>query len=174
MGSRNEHTTSTVEQGLIDAHAEIEALRDEMAEWADGLAGAGMDHLEKFQDIEDTHGELDQAADEMGELLETDGGGLDLFPQALLLLPITFTQDTRKRATARHHRLTNALMMANAAVDALEEALGGLDWDTLGQGSQAHIDIPKIHECQDDAAGLVEAYRAGIDAIQSTTFPGMY
>lgn len=141
----------SLEGALQDAFAEIEALKDEMADIVDNMSG--MEHLPKYDVAENAQSEL-------------DGHEMPDYPDALKDLKIaTLTElvSTRKgRAPGRSTRLSNAM----GVIEAVHDFLENLAEDVKGQGPDTPDAVREAAKAYADE--LEEHYNFDVE------FPGMY
>lgn len=149
--------TSTIEGAVSDAMSIFQELRDEMTEWADNMSSNNMEHLPKFEEVNDCKDTLDAFADNEPSM----PGDL---PKGLVDEVKWQTHD--KRRQSRADRLAEGTIMLDVVIDHLntflDEANDAEDEDIFGETSR------------DDW----ENYRDEIDEIKSeaenVSFPGMY
>ena len=117
--------TAMVSDAFVNAKDEINELYYEMREWADNMEMGGLDHLEKFQEVESAADALESANDYLDDIcIESQD-------------EITFL-DVRKRYYARWLRLSNAVNVLEAVL----EWANGQEWiDDMKEAVAAVEDI---------------------------------
>lgn len=116
-GSRNAPVSSTIQGALEDANSEIEALYSEMEEWASSLESNSMEHLPKYDEVEEAR-----------QYLETPKDTLESFelPDGIGDISLSYTQDTRRSAGSRSGRLSNATTAMDAALEEMTRIIDEL------------------------------------------------
>ena len=153
-GSRNQPQSGTPQGAFEEAKSEIESLRDEMTDWKDNLEGNSMEHLPKYDEVSECVGALDQAVSELESAESED------WPEALDEITVTWTIDTRRSATSRSSRMSNALNALGAAIDGL---------------SRASDCIEGLSEEDSDACETIMGHLENAQSeAENASFPGMF
>lgn len=177
-----------------EGKTEIECLRDEMSDWASNLESGGLDHTEKYTQVEEARDNLDNAV--------SDLDGVD-FPSATGDAEVDYTEISPygRKPQPRWMRLANATALLEAAKSALEgakeaaeDASGGEDSscecdatpeDAETPGDHHELDCPLCREegwIEDDDDGEegvdfdspIDAIDEALQNLESVEFPGMY
>lgn len=146
-GTRNHPVTSTIGGAIESAVSVIEELHTEMEDWASNMEGNSMEHLPKYDEVNEAKDALESPKDELE--------GLDL-PEEVSGVEVSYTQDTRQSANSRSGRLNNAL-------DELRAAEAGLD-----------SEVERLEELLEKAREAKDTLEAQISELESVNFPGMY
>jgi hypothetical protein len=153
----------------------VEDLRQEMEEWQQSLESNGMEHLPKYEEVEEAVTLLEQAVGELEELNELVGDLSDEIKNK----PIYYTYDTRRKAGARWGRLSNGQVMARTALRSLAHSLAQAQEaearDRLRPGDQD--EVVEAGETPDWIMNLESAlyqWEEGITTTEEVCFPGMY
>lgn len=171
MGSRNEEMTGTVEGIIENFMGEIEALRDEMTEWQESMEGAEMEHLPKYEEV----AEAAQYCEEVNDAME--GIEMDQLDPAVKAQPVTYTQDTRKKATSRSYRMGNVMRALEAVKDVVEEQQTAIQnkLDDLDPESPADVPTYEALEARlEIVTDTVNQLEEAIGAGECICFPGMF
>ena len=110
----------SVEDALKDAAPDIEELKDEMVEWQENMESADMEHLPKYDEVNEAaetleNADLENAVEQLVEALsEKDPEALEEQVSVTLFTPYS-------RPPSRATRLEMALAPARAAVDKVRE-----------------------------------------------------
>lgn len=173
-----------------EGKTEIECLRDEMSNWASNLESGGLDHTEKYTQVEEARDNLDNAV--------SDLDGVD-FPSTTGDAEVNYTEISPygRKPQPRWMRLANAVSMLEAAKSALEEAKGAAEdasgggyadcgCDTTPEdpetpGDHHELDCPLYRESSEEGEAEEIDFDSPIDTIdealqnlESVEFPGMY
>lgn len=114
-GSRRTACSSPVAVLLDHVHEEVRTLFGELEEWMTVLEDGGRDHLPKYDEVADASSLLDEVLD----LLEA-AVSEELSPDISATV-VTYTQDTRKVASTKKARLSNAFDAGEAIADAISD-----------------------------------------------------
>jgi len=107
--------------GLIqDAFTDIEGLKDEMEEWKESLEGANLEHLPKYEEVEQAVECLDQATQE--DFSDTIKVIEDRFDEQLGTIE-TIVMHPRRRYATRAIRLALAVGPAEQVIETIEAKL---------------------------------------------------
>lgn len=131
----------------LSSLSDLEALRDEMREWADNMSSNNMGHLDKYQEVEDCANGLDGV----------DNVDLTL-PAGVEDVEITWheARNRRKgRGESRAIRRDNAVAALQAAKEHIEDA---------------HEEGKRTDEVNQFLSDLQDL----IDEAEGVDFPGMY
>lgn len=178
-GSRNHPVSSTILGAIEGAASVIEELHSEMDEWASSLEGNNMEHLPKYEEVDEARNTLDGPKDELQSI--------DL-PEEIAGVEVKYTQDTRRSAGSRSGRLNNAMDELRAAEAGLEQWLEDNPELEANEGEPVEVDEEDGPQeelvTQDEADArdeLREKAQEALDTIQNqlselegVNFPGMY
>jgi chromosome segregation ATPase len=177
---RRDFPVQTDLSGALDGGTtDIEGLKDEMEEWASNLESNNMEHLPKYEEVNEAKDQLETAVDTLQ--------GLEV-PEHLEDLDARYTIDTRTSAQSRSGRLDNAMNALNAAKDAAQawldehEALEATDTEDPDELADLEAkDEVVTQEMADEDAAQVEATEQFVNDLESAigdaegvSFPGMY
>lgn len=143
MGKANEKLEGTVTDFVDNAKGELEALCDELNDWASNLESANMEHLPKYDEVTCARDQLQAAVDalegiDMGtdfdvHLVDEDHDEGMITPGDM---SATAYQDGRKSASSRPARRDNAIALLIGAHEALEELR-----DSIIDGTKTKTDL---------------------------------
>ena len=177
-GQRAKPVTATCEGAWEDGKSEVESLKEEIEEWKSSLESNNMEHLPKYEELEECYGELESGYDTL-ESID--------FPSVLSDVQVSYTQDTRQQAQSRSGRLSNALGALEAAKSEAESWLENNpelevverdeedeeqeleDGQTYGQ-DEADARENERSEVEEFINQMDEA----ISSLENVNFPGMY
>ena len=144
--------------------SEIEALKDEMEEWKDSLDDAGMDHLDKYAEVEEAFDVLENAQNELEEAVAAFEGCGALADTLAQEVSYSVSNNYGKKSDPRWMRCGNVVAGLEAAQEALSNMLCSGFGDTSGIGED---DLATLQ----DYVGTLEEQTGNLDSI---CFPGMY
>ena len=147
---------STISGAVSDAFSTIEALQDEMSEWASNMEGNNMEHLPKYDTVSEARDTLENANDEPdvpGKLPE----GLEDKVQYSTI---------KKRRLSRSDRRDGATSALEATAEHIEKFLDDHD--------EQHACWQADGVDRDEWVSLQEKLVEVKDEIESVEFPGMY
>jgi len=165
MGRRNYKIIKhegTLRDCISDA-GEVEDLREEIEEWKSSLEDNSMEHLPKFEELEECAGEL-EAQDEIETQAEELATALEETPWADLLdkkISYTNMQPYKGRGYPRWMRMSNSLAAMRAAL----EELGDL---TVPEGDE------KADEQHTEIESAVQELEATCEQLEGVCFPSMF
>lgn len=125
---------TTVADAVSAAYSELQALRDEMREWADNMEAGNLGQTSRYEAVNECADQLDQVADDEPEV-----------PEGLGALPVTVhdSQNRRKgRGLSRAVRCGDATGHLEAAASVLEDQ----------EGEEAEELAQKLREAADEAS----------------------
>jgi len=155
----------TVLACLEDGFADIEALAEEIEEWASSMEdNEGLAETEKCQTLRET-------ADTLGNYTAPDHEDI---PSFLLDTEITVTEmvnRNKRRGCSRAYRMSNAVSLIRSAQEYLQEYC-----DNIKRGG--NFPILNAVDCEEEAQDLIVSAVAEIgselDEIEHVEFPGMF
>ena len=149
-GSRATPFTNSAEDCLVGGTEDIGSLKEEMEEWASNMESNSMEHLPKYDEVNETK-----------DALENAHSGLELLtvPDALAKVMVTYTMDTRRKAQSRAARLDNACAPLDGVLDAARAWLEGNE-----HGSDGYDEVDQFADDLENA----------LDEARNVSFPGMY
>lgn len=160
---------TTVAEALTDAASIVSTLQEEMTDWRDNMAGANMDHLPKYEQVEQAADALENSDIEMRsealwralEALKGDSE-IDPFPGATELATETFSVVlcTKKRPS-RADRLGDAMCQIEAALGLIDTSI------ETHEASDEHDKLSDLVAARDEM-------RETLDELQGVEFPGMF
>lgn len=182
------HTT-TIGTAAGDSLADLEALRDEMAEWRDGMEGTGLENTEKFQTVSEVADGLDAAYEYAQSALEDE-----VLQGSIEELPITLNTQVNKdkrRGNSRAVRAANVASIFDSIIDRLnemandsEDAASALEGELDMLSGDPDADDHDIEELENEIADLQRDVEGWQDVVQQLTdamsdvecldFPGMF
>ena len=176
-GQRDLPVKCSMEYAMDNAITMIVDLKDEIEQWKESLECAGMDHLDKYGELEECHSYLEQATYGL-----EDSGLLEGWKNVAALLPhmdvpeLELTQDTRRCASSRSYRLDNARRFAEAVSDYLtDEFLRDWDDDASRNFLTEYKDATEEQEeAVEELRDQFYEWKNGIAALDDVFFPGMY
>lgn len=174
-GQRAKPVNASAEEAFEDGKSEVESLKEEIEEWKSNLECNNMEHLPKYEELEECHGYLEGACD--------DFEGID-FPECLSDVPVCYTQDTRQQAASRSGRLGNAQNALYAAKEAGEAWLEENPELTVVEDEE-DVDPASGETVSQDEADQREQDRSAVEEfvnemdyalgeLDYVCFPGMY
>ena len=144
MGKRREPFNGSIGNLLTEVEGEVESLKEELEEWYNNLP-------ESFQNG-DKGNDLNEAVSELEGILEAvQGAAAECSQHGVDDEVVKYTQDKRKQARSRSHRLDNMGMIVGAV--------------------QAYLEKRDNNTALSDA---LDYLRDAEDAMSSVSFPGMY
>lgn len=160
---------------LEGAAGDYAALAEEMREWADNMANANMDHLEKYEQVEAAADALESA--DLSELLDTlqqylrtaERLGLPGISE-LSSVEVSWSEfrPYGKRGASRADRFDNATSAAQAGVEGLARVIDAIKVEPTDE------DTPEL-DCLEDVKAAFEEIKQAVDELQGgVEFPGMY
>lgn len=158
--------TTTVEAAFEDAKAEIESLRDEMTEWAENMESNGMEHMPKYEEVNEAKEGLESACESLESIDISD------LPDAIREASASYTEARPygRKPQPRWMRLSNAVSMLHCVKDALENA--------EEEANQAKVEAEENDENEpEDEVDFGEfggELDEAIDHADGVSFPGMY
>jgi regulator of replication initiation timing len=166
-GSRNHPVKSDLAGALSDGISEIEELKTEMEEWKDSLESNNMEHLPKYDEVQEAYDALETGLDALQ--------GIEV-PEFLEEIDASYTQDTRRKAQSRSYRLGNALNAIDAAKCAAESWLDEnpeleVEDDPEGELQAVADERAKQREAAEEFFNEVDSAYSELDCV---SFPGMY
>jgi DNA repair exonuclease SbcCD ATPase subunit len=175
-GERAKQFTSDVEGAFEGGKSDIEELKGEIEEWKDNLEGNNMEHLPKYEEVEEAYSALESAMDALD--------GIEV-PECVGSESLTYTQDTRTSAQSRAGRLDNALNQLHAALGTAQAWLDEneeLKVNDPEDEEEGDPDVPAVTQEQADEReeqrSAVEKFindlESAIGEAENVSFPGMY
>lgn len=178
-GSRNHPMTSSILGAIESGASVIEELHGEMEEWASSLESNSMEHLPKYEEVDEARNALDGPKDELQSI--------DL-PEEIAGVEVKYTQDTRQSANSRSGRLNNALDELRAAEAGLEQWLEDNPALEANEGEPVEVDpedgpeeelvtqdeADAREELREKAQEALDTLQNQISELESVSFPGMY
>jgi chromosome segregation ATPase len=178
-GSRNHPVTSSILGAIESGASVIEELHGEMEEWASSLESNSMEHLPKYEEVDEARNALDGPKDELQSI--------DL-PEEIAGVEVKYTQDTRQSANSRSGRLNNALDELRAAEAGLEEWLEDNPALEANEGEPVDVDpedgpeeelvtqdeADAREELREKAQEALDTLQSQISELEGVSFPGMY
>lgn len=178
-GSRNHPMTSSILGAIESGASIIEELHGEMEEWASSLESNSMEHLPKYEEVDEARNALDGPKDELQSI--------DL-PEEIAGVEVKYTQDTRQSANSRSGRLNNALDELRAAEAGLEQWLEDNPALEANEGEPVEVDpedgpeeelvtqdeADAREELREKAQEALDTLQNQISELESVSFPGMY
>lgn len=161
--------TGTVQGAVEGAQSEIESLFDEMEEWASNMEGNNMEHLPKYDEVNEAKDALEQAKDPLDSV--------DI-PQEVADLEVTY-QEYRpygRKPMSRSMRLSNAQNMLSAAIDRAEQYRDELkeadDRDEEDEERDEEVDNGRLNP--EDDFEFIDELQTSMDECDNVSFPGMF
>jgi hypothetical protein len=152
--------TSTVEGAFEDAKSTIEALRDEMSEWADNMEGANLDQTDKYNEVTEARDQLEEAVSSLDIDLDLPDEVKDTEVKYREPLPYG------RKPQPRWMQISGAVAALNAVKDAIEQTKTEPDdeaeEDEDDDQDEVDFDTP------------IDAITEGVDYAEAVSFPGMY
>lgn len=154
--------TTTVEAAIEDAKAEIEALYEEMNEWAENMESNSMEGLPKYEEVTEARDALEQSKDSPEEI------DMDRLPQVLRDADASYTEARPygRKPEPRWMRLSNCVSMLHAAKDKIEAA------EEERNNSVEDTEQEDAEDIDFETAG--NAIDEAINYAEQVSFPGMY
>lgn len=153
--------THTAADAVSSAYGELQALRDEMRDWADNMEGGNLGHTEKCSQVSECADTLDPADNEPE------------VPECLAATSVTYGEavSSRKgRSPSRSTRCSNAVGALEAVKDAAATVMDGLEQRKL----DGELTEGKAQDAIDELQTFLDELDEAIDAGESAEFPGMY
>lgn len=168
-------------QSLVgDAVSEIASLKEEMESWRDNMSNANMEHLPKFEEVNESCDALEQAESQAQDA-ESEFDGL---PDATKAAKAKYLAG---KTTSRSSRAGEAGAMLRTVADRLAELdkerenriaeiEGMLDIDLLNKKDAAQLALEKEQGDLEDAdyQSAIDALENAADELDNVSFPGMY
>lgn len=157
---------STVLDTIGDAAQAVVELQEEMTEWRDNMSNANMDHLPKYEQVEQAVDELENAdIESRGDALyraldaaRAPGDGIEPLPGAAELVSHALIFRVGKKRQSRADRLDEARVRLEAALDVIDEFV------------ESNREDNRIADLEHAASEMREA----IDELGGVEFPGMF
>jgi hypothetical protein len=173
-GRRDFRFDSTVSIAFEDGCSEIEALKEEIEGWKDSLESNNMEHLPKYEEVEECYNTLETALDALQ--------GIEV-PDFLEGEAVTYTQDTRQQAQSRSGRMGNAENALSAAKDGAQswldendelEVMDDADKIEDGEEEVTQEEVDERQAQREKCEEFVNELEQAIDELGNVSFPGMY
>jgi hypothetical protein len=173
-GSRAHLVTTTVSAALEGGTTDVSDLKSEIEDWKDNLEGNNMEHLPKFEEVQECFDVLESGVDAL-ENLEV--------PDCLSDLSVSLTIDTRQSAQSRSGRMSNAVAHLYAAKEAGEawvdenpelEVMDDADAIEDGEAKVTQDDVDDRAELRSTVETFVDELDTAISDLEGASFPGMY
>lgn len=162
MGKRAQPFTGTVMDIADNIVSGTEELKDEIGQWRESLEENEMEHLPKYEEVEECFSIL-EAAHEAAEEIRN---AVNSLPTSFQQRVLDYTQDTRKKASSRSYRLDDVRMM----VIALQ-----LHGDDVASTLEAEIRLDGAeHAIYDTMKELLDACDMWEGEADGVFFPGMF
>lgn len=190
MGRKGKYikVQGTVLDALSGGQGEIAQLSEEMTEWRDNMEMGGLENTERFQTVQATADELENACDLETQIAYMESAGEEDDALSNLLNDQLEWSEFRKYGKqalnlSRADRMSNAAAGVTVAIEYLAEKAKAL-YDALPEESDEE---PEDDEAKAEAEALqvkrdrYEEFVSNVEEIQSTVenvegleFPGMY
>jgi chromosome segregation ATPase len=175
-GSRNVPCTAELSGALDGGTSSVEELKDEMEEWASNLESNSMEHLPKYDEVNEAKEALESAVDAL-QSIDT--------PEFITDLEVKFTRDTRQSANSRSGRLDNARNELDAALSGAQawlddneelEANDPADPDSYDENEETVTDeaVTERNDEREAVQTFVDELESAISELDNVSFPGMY
>jgi hypothetical protein len=113
MAAKKMITREMTLDGMVnDAFSEFATLRDELGEWADNMSSANMEHLPKYEQVDEARNTLDGFCDDEPDMPEN-------VPATLVTL-LKWEESGRKKSTSRASRCSEATELLGRVIEHLE------------------------------------------------------
>lgn len=176
-GSRNFPVTSDVSGAFDTGRSDVQDLKQEIEDWKSSLESNNMEHLPKYEELEECYGYLETASDAL-EGVEP--------PECVQGVSANFTIDTRTSANSRSGRLQNAMNALDAAKSSCEawldeneelEATDTEDEDAPKEGEAGFVsddDVSEREQQRSDVEEFQNELENAYSELENVGFPGMY
>jgi hypothetical protein len=174
-GSRNTPIKSDLASAFDAGMSEVESLKEEIEEWKSSLESNNMEHLPKYEELEECYSNLENGLDALQGLT---------IPDFLGDVEADYTQDTRSSARSRSARLDNATRALEAAKEAAEgwlEDHPSLEESTdPDEGEDTPTEVVTLEDVEEREGQRTEAEDAitemdnALSELGNVSFPGMY
>lgn len=159
--------TTTVESAFEDAKSEIECLRDEMTEWAENMEGNGMEHMPKYDEVNEAKESLESSCESLESV------DISTLPDAIRETSVSYTEALPygRKPQPRWMRLSNCVSMLHAVKDVISAA----EDESLQEKVDAEEADENEEETEEANFGEIDNYiDEAIDYAEAVSFPGMY
>ena len=169
LGQRAALMSDNTEGAFARGSEDIAGLKEEMQEWQESLESNNMEHLPKYDEVQEAVNALESASDTLE--------GIE-FPECLSDVDVTWHEDTRKSATSRSARMSNAYNALDAAKCAAEILLETMTEPEEGDDEAEAAESDEDREARESNIEAVELFISDLESalgdLEGVSFPGMY